>query len=333
MPNPKKPKGRRARTPSALRRPSGSVRRSPARSKGLSGANAFRAQTPELIHAALTRPVREVVPEEKVAAVRHWLSAGLLLPPASTRRKAPLHNAMEVRAGSAAVWNHYRRVEDEWKKVALATLPRDHTRKAAREALERAVVRLHAVLRRAFPDMPTRDRERLAATTTRPEEWISERPSQVRAAVLGAYVGRKFGVAVGASRVRGLAAEGRKALRGWQPYLDWIAERGDPKLTEEMTALVELLEWYRGWIAQPLPTDYYKVFGPLFLDLIRTMKAAPPDHPNAAAVGAWLESPLESLPPADTEVPSDLRGRPLARHLMNLLRESWRPDPPARPAE
>jgi hypothetical protein len=57
-----------------------------------------------------------------------------------------------------------------------------------------------------------------------------------------------------------------------------------------MTALSEILEWYRRWIAGPVLVDYYGTFGPLFLDLLRMLARAPQSHPNAAAVHSYLMS-------------------------------------------
>jgi len=118
-----------------------------------------------------------------------------------------------------------------------------------------------------------------------------EEASQERAKLIGNYVGSLLtdGKA-GASTIRAATAEARQARTRWQPFLKWIESTQPPTLAREMAALSELLEWYRRWVAGPVPIDYYNTFGPLFLDLIRMLTRAPQSHPNAEAVYSWLRS-------------------------------------------
>jgi hypothetical protein len=61
-----------------------------------------------------------------------------------------------------------------------------------------------------------------------------------------------------------------------------------PELQADMSALADLLEWYRYWLTAPFPLDFSDSFGPLFLDLIHAMTSAPLSHPNAQAVTLGL---------------------------------------------
>jgi hypothetical protein len=114
--------------------------------------------------------------------------------------------------------------------------------------------------------------------------------SQERTKLIGNYVGGLLADGrAGASTIRTATSEAGRARARWQPFLRWI-ETTRPLLAREMAALSEILEWYRYWLAGPLPVNYYGTFGPLFLNLLRVLAHAPQAHPNAAAVHSWLMS-------------------------------------------
>ncbi len=258
--------------------------------------------------ATLDRPTSAVVSDWKVAAFGRALEgvqmaqqAGLPLFLAATSNSSslqpPSRNAIEIWAVYTAVQDQFKGVVAQWK----ATVPKRRKKADARKERDAAAGRLKERLRKAFPDIPDDCLTELVDSLKRSEKSEKERSekawSHIRAGALGAYVGYllkarspdQASPAVGASVIRREVAAARKAIARWQPFLDWIATKEDWDLHEDIAELAEILEWYRRWIAGPLPTDYYETFGPLCLGLIR-LRAAPPAPPGAAAVGDWLKS-------------------------------------------
>jgi hypothetical protein len=283
-------------------------RHRPKRSKPESAADAFFSLPFEQMFAKLDRPTSAVVSDWKAAAfgralegVRMAQQADLPLFLAATSNSSSLRppdrNAIETLAVYKAVQDRFKGVVAQWK----ATVPKRRKKADARKERDAAAGRLKERLRTAFPDMHDDCLTELVDSLKRSEKSEKERSekawSQIRAGALGAYVGNllkarrpdQASPVVGASVIRRQVAAARKAIARWRPFLAWIATKEDRTLHEDMAELAEILEWYRRWIAGPLPADYYETFGPLCLGLVR-LRAAPPDHPGAAAVGDWLKS-------------------------------------------
>lgn len=267
------------------------------RAQSTDGPDAFFAQPPEAMLAALDRPISDVVSDTKaqafgdaVEAVRKVQRAGLPLAfeGSASPQPMPVRNAIEVATLYRSVQETCQRIAHEWS----AALPRGRTKQEARHHREAAASGLREQLRSACPQMADSVLAQLADT------WVHrEDASQARAQMIGEYVGGLLSAKAGASTVRAAAAEAQHARDRWKPFLAWITA-AHPTLLSDMTALAQLLEWYRRWTAGPIAADYYPTLGPLLLDLYRMNMSAPSSHPLAPAVLSWLRSLT------DAEVPT-----------------------------
>jgi hypothetical protein len=221
------------------------ARSSQKRRRPRSDVDGFFAQPFEKILAVLTRPITEVLTDEQLKA--HELKKELLTVMAANPRRVPPTNPMLPWVRYEYVWRTYREVVAGW---------RGHGRPHSQDLLLRA-------LRTAFPGMAEDD------LTTLSRSAVSKAESDSRAAVLGDYAGRPFGI--GASAVRAAASQARKLDRRWGPFLRWIAS-ARPELLLDMTMVANLLEWACGF-GRTHPAAFYEVEGPAALDLLRRSRA------------------------------------------------------------
>jgi hypothetical protein len=266
--------------------------------------DAFITQAPDAMLTGLDRPVGDVPPEPKVSAVRAWVEAyrqavavGLPIPlqeELKTVRRREHVNEWEALQLYEMVQAQARGAVAKWRQ-ALPRQPRRAKKETRRAARQAASGSLYAALKEALPEMREDRREALVTSNT-------TRDAVLRREILLAHVGSRLG-GVSSSTIRNAVARARARRAHWNRFLRWVA-RHHPQNRQEFGELVNLLEQWRGVLVGPPGADFYTLYGPLFLDLIRTMRLPTPPDRGRALLERLRSIDFEALPDAwDQEFP------------------------------